>query len=357
MSASPFAFLRRWNLQASIRGLCANRKGDWFAIALANGALVLMPTDDAGEDPLLLQAHEGTVTSLSPDADDHAFLSGGVDGRLLLAEPALSAPTELIKVEKGRLSALAVSGSGYRAFAVWQHLYLLDPEGQLVGTPADLGSPLSAMAFTPNHDRLVVAQGQRLSLFDPAHFPTPLQTAEVPAPIGFLVWHGSTLLTAPGGATKGPIQSWALNETGLASHDKALPLPEPATGLALTAKGRFLAVSAGKQILCYALSGSGLEEKAPLCLGAPETQAISCLAPNPSDDVVAIGYTDGAVLLAPLDGRKELMLFPPVAPAGAGVVGLVWNKQGDCLHAALENGHVFLFTLKSVSRFIQSQTR
>jgi hypothetical protein len=59
------------------------------------------------------------------------------------------------------------------------------------------------------------------------------------------------------------------------------------------------------------------------------------------------------IILAPLDGRVEMMIHPPVAQKGATVTGLVWNGAGDCLFASLENGYLMLFTIESVKQSIR----
>ena len=68
--------------------------------------------------------------------------------------------------------------------------------------------------------------------------------------------------------------------------------------------------------------------------------------------MVAAGYENGMIILAPLDGRMEMLIHPPVALAGASVVGLAWNGTGDCLFAALENGYLLLFTIDSVKKSV-----
>ena len=35
--------------------------------------------------------------------------------------------------------------------------------------------------------------------------------------------------------------------------------------------------------------------------------------PHPKDEMVAAGYEDGMIILAPLDGRMEMLIHPPVA--------------------------------------------
>jgi hypothetical protein len=53
------------------------------------------------------------------------------------------------------------------------------------------------------------------------------------------------------------------------------------------------------------------------------------------------------IVLAPLDGRMEIMINPP---KDAPINGLVWNAAGDVLFASTESGTLFLFTTKSVRK-------
>ncbi|HAX91307.1 MAG TPA: hypothetical protein DCY07_03750 [Rhodospirillaceae bacterium] len=81
---------------------------------------------------------------------------------------------------------------------------------------------------------------------------------------------------------------------------------------------------------------------------------VSHVAPHPRDPMVAAGYDDGMVILAPLDGRMEIMIHPP-AGKGAAVTGMVWDKDGQTMIVSLENGTLLLFTLASISRFVRGQ--
>jgi hypothetical protein len=88
-----------------------------------------------------------------------------------------------------------------------------------------------------------------------------------------------------------------------------------------------------------------------LTIGGRDSRLVSRVAPHPTDEMIAAGYDDGMIILAPMDGRPEIMIHPPVA---INTVGLGWNKDGDCLFAALENGVVLLFTMDSVRRFVKT---
>jgi hypothetical protein len=66
--------------------------------------------------------------------------------------------------------------------------------------------------------------------------------------------------------------------------------------------------------------------------------------------MVAAGYNDGMIVMAPLDGRMEIMINAPMATTKSGINGLVWNAAGDALFASTESGIVMLFTIESVRK-------
>ncbi len=57
-----------------------------------------------------------------------------------------------------------------------------------------------------------------------------------------------------------------------------------------------------------------------------------------------IGYADGMVELAPLDGRPGVMIHPPVSPTGHEIIGLAWNVAGD---------YAMLFTIDNVAGVVR----
>ncbi len=352
MTSNPFAFLRRWFLGEEVSGLCGDGRGETFAVALESGDLVLFPLGDAGLEPQRLPAHDGPVLALVPDADDHAFLSGGADGRLLISEPGPPAPTEIARLSAGKITRVATSREGIRAFASETELRLLDPEGQPLGAALPLDEPLSCLAFSPGGSFLAASSGRSLRLFDPRTLQKTLLEKE--AAVLSFVWRSdeTRIYAALAG---GGIEAWEVDPS-LPAWSATAPLPFDGalpvfSSLVLSAGGRFLAACGARRPYVWSLEGAG---GAPFLLGEEGPRRVCCAAAHPRDDLLAVGYDDGAVLLAPLDGRRELVVFPP---AGSSVKGLVWGADGDSFHAALENGHVFLFTLRSVTRFVRGQAK
>jgi WD40 repeat protein len=122
--------------------------------------------------------------------------------------------------------------------------------------------------------------------------------------------------------------------------------------MAFSARGKYLVTAGADQIICWPFSGGGPWGKPPLTLGGNDARLVMRVAPHPKDEMVAAGYDDGMIVLAPLDGRMEIMIAPPVAGDKKGVTGLVWNREGDALYASTEAGTVMLFTLDSVRKAV-----
>lgn len=356
MTKQPSAICRRWALGAPIVDAVLNRRGDWMLAALGDGNLALIAAQDAGEDPQILQAHDGVSLSLAADADDHGFISGGDDGRVFLVDPGIAAPTLLVE-EKGKwIDHVAGESEGHRAYASGRTLYRLDENGAAMDQPVTFGGSIGALSFSPNGKRLAVTTYGAVHLFWTNAPDTPPDVLEWKGAHTKLLWSpdGKFLLSAMQDAS---LHGWKIGpalksqEAGNEMHMQGYEAK--IQSLAFTAKGEYLATSGAAQIVCWPFFDGGPWEKQPMMLGGIEARLVTRVAPHPRDPMTAAGYDDGMIILAPFDGRMEIMIQAPVAAKGAAVVGLGWNAEGDCLTAAFENGLVLLFTLASISRFVR----
>lgn len=349
---------RQWKLPAPLVSLAHNRRGDWAAAAMGDGSIVVIPGDDAGEDPKVIAAHDGVSLSLTQDADDHAFLSGGDDGRLFLIDPAIGTATLLAEHNNKWIDHVAAEPSGQRAYASGKTLYRLDERGEVFGDPLSLPSSIGGLAYSPNGKRLAVAHYGGVSLF----------WAQNESPEAELLsWKGSHLdpLWSPDGKILlSAMQDCALHgwkigpgqQTQEAGNEMQMQgYTAKVRSKAFTVKGRYLATGGASQLVCWPFFGGGPWNKEPLALGGADGSLVTQVAPHPRDEMIAAGFDDGRIIFAPLDGRMEIMVHPPMAPHGAGVTGLGWNAGGDSLLAAFESGHLMLFTLASVTRFVRGK--
>jgi WD40 repeat protein len=72
----------------------------------------------------------------------------------------------------------------------------------------------------------------------------------------------------------------------------------------------------------------------PLLLAgyAAVATAVSC---HPTEEVIAVGYQDGAALLIRIEDEAEILIKQP---GGSPVVRLTWNERGDLLALVSEDG-------------------
>jgi WD40 repeat protein len=343
------AIARHWDFSLPIASLAINRKGDWIALAMGDGSLRLLPANEEAKEAKELKLHNGVSLSLAADADEHAFLSGGDDGKVFIIDPALDTPTQLVEHKNKWIDHVASDGKeGLRAYSVGKAVHILNDEGEAVGEPRQAPSSPGGLAFSPNGKRLAATHYNGISLW----WTNSKETA--PAK---LMWKGSHLgvLWHPEGKIvmtsmqESALHGWRLSDN---AEMQMQGYAGKIHGMAFTPRARYLATSGADQVICWPFFGGGPWNKAPLTLGGLDGRLVTRVAPHPKDEIVAAGYDDGMIILAPLDGRMEMLIHPPVAKTGAAVVGMSWNGAGDCLFVALENGYVAMFTLKSVQKSV-----
>ncbi|MDX2027430.1 MAG: WD40 repeat domain-containing protein [Alphaproteobacteria bacterium] len=346
---SPSAIARQWNFGLPVTALSANRNGDWMAAALGDGSLRLLPASDEAEQPKELKLHKGISLSLQPDADAHAFLSGGDDGCVYIIDPQLDAPTLLAEHKNQWIDHVASAPEGgFRAYSVGKQAHMLNAEGESLA-PLQAPSSIGGLAFSPNGKRLAASHYNGVSLvWTKAKESAPTKLAWKGSHLG-VIWHpdGKILLTS---LQENALHGWRLSDN---NEMRMQGYAAKVHSMGFSAKGRYLATSGAEEVVCWPFFGGGPWGKTPLTLGGREARLVTQVAAHPKDEMVAAGYDDGMVILAPLDGRMEVMIHPPVGQ-GASVTGLAWNGAGNCLFAGNEKGSLTLFTLESVGRSVRS---
>jgi WD40 repeat protein len=278
----------------------------------------------------------------------HALLSGGDDGRVVIIDPILGTTTLLVEHKNQWIDHVVGSADGkFRAYNTGKKIYVLDEEGKAkFDAPLVVPSNPGGLAFSPNSKRLAVSHYNGISLF--------WLNAKDANPTT-LNWKGSHLdliWTPDGKCILSSMQESALHGWQL-SDNKEMRMQGYAAkvrSMAFTLRGKFLATSGAEQIICWPFSGGGPWGKPPVTLGGSDTRLVTQVAPHPKDEMVAAGYSDGMLVLAPLDGRMEIMINAPMSVTKSSINGLVWNAAGDALFASTESGTVMLFTIESVRK-------
>ncbi len=334
-----------WKLDQPIVALAINGKGDLATFALGDGRMGWLSLSAEAIEPKLIAAHDGVSLSLVADADGLGFLSGGDDGRVLIIEPEVGSITEIAAQRNQWIDHVAASVEGLRAYSSGKKLVLLDDSGAVRGE-ATLPSSIGGLSFSPNGKRLAASHYNGLSLFwTSAKDFAPQELAWKGSHLK-AIWHpdGKTVLTT--------MQDCALHGWRL-SDMKEMRMQGYAAKIrswGFSARGKYLLTSGAAQAICWPFTGGGPWGKQPLTLGGETDKLVTEVAPHPRDEMAAIGYEDGMLALAPLDGRMEIIIHPPT---GSPVEGLVWNAAGDTLLAALGNGTLLLFTMDSVRKMVR----
>ncbi|PMV57217.1 hypothetical protein C1X13_30270, partial [Pseudomonas sp. GW123-5C08] len=77
-------------------------------------------------------------------------------------------------------------------------------------------------------------------------------------------------------------------------------------------KGKWLATSGAPATVVWPFSGKdGPMGKAPRELGTRGDSAVTAVACHPVEDIVAIGYADGMILVGRFGDQKEVLLRRP----------------------------------------------
>lgn len=345
--APPSAIARQWALGVNINTLIVNTPGTLVAAALGDGRLALLAADETPQEPHSVQVHDGVGLSLA--ACGEAFISGGDDGRLVRIE-AGAEPRILHHAQGKWIDHAAADAKGSCiAFAMGKQLSILREKESAPTAPLIHPSSVGGLAFSPNGKRIAASHHNGVSLW--------WSNAQTQSPT-LLSWKGSHLAVSwhPDGKIlmtamqDNALHGWRLSDMnemrmqGYAGKIHAMDW---------TPRGKWLATSGAPQAICWPFFGGGPWGKTPLALGHDRGIMARMVAANPKDDLVAIGYQDGMIELAPLDGRPGVMIHPPVDGDGCAVTGLVWNAAGDCLFASTENGYLMLFTVDSVAQAVR----
>jgi WD40 repeat protein len=346
------AIFRQWKFDAPVTALAVNRKGDWVMATFGDGKARAFPASAEVDKPTDIKLHDGISLSLQPDADEHAFLSGGDDGKVVVIDPALSSVNLLAERKNQWIDHVAGSPDGkYRAYSCGKKIYVLDDEGkEKFKEPLMMPSSPGGISFSPNGKRLAISHYDGVSLFwTNSKDATPTKFAWKGSHLG-MVWSpdSKNILTS---MQEAALHGWQL------ADGKEMRMQGYAAkihSMQFTIRGKYLATAGADQIICWPFTGGGPWGKSPLVLGGTDNRLVTQVAAHPKDDMVAAGYSDGMIVLAPLDGRMEAMINPPLATKGAAINGLAWNAEGDALFASVESGTILLFTLDSVRKALVS---
>jgi WD40 repeat protein len=297
--------------------------GDVAAFVLGEEAVLLAAPDGPERR---VAAHGGAI--LAAASDGARVVTGGDDGKL--AATLLDGSTRALATDAKRrwIDRVALGPAGAVAWAAGKQASVQTPKGDV--RTLDLPSSAGGLAFAPKGLRLAVAHYGGATLW----FPNAVAAPEM------LAWKGSHLdaTFSPDGRflvtsmQEATLHGWRLADakdmrmSGYSARVRALDW---------SADGKWLATSGSEQLILWPFAGKdGPMGKTPRMLAPYDRRAVM-VACHPTQEVVAVGYEDGLVLLARIEDAAEILAKKP---GNAPVSALAWNAAGTMLGFGAEDG-------------------
>jgi WD40 repeat protein len=282
-------------------------------------------------EPRRIGIHGGAILVTTADGD--RVVTGGDDGKVMATNG--KGETRVLATDARRrwIDHVALGPDGAIAWSAGKTAFVQSKTLREFEAPSTVGG----LAFLPKGLRLAVAHYNGASLW----FPNAKAEPEK------LEWKGSHL-----GATVSPdgrflvttmqepmLHGWRLVD---AKHMRMSGYAARVTSLDWTVGGRWLATSGSTQLILWPFqTKDGPMGKQPRLL-APSEHRVEVVACHPEQDVVAVGYSDGMVLLVRIaDGGEILAKKPGAAP----VTALAWSADGLLLAFGTESGEAGIIDL------------
>lgn len=322
MSARVYTDGRRLALGASATA------AHWISasalFSLGDGGVCVVTPDGA---PNRVAAHEGAILSAAPHPDGQRLLTGGDDGRIA-AISTMGIFDEVAKLGKWVDHLVASPVSGVIVASAGKHAIVFQ-DGRETHRFEHVSS-LGGLALDAKGRRLAASHYGGVTL-------RYVLTADDKGVA--LKWAGSHLAVTISPSADYVVS--AMQEHAL--HGWRLPektdlrmdgYPAKTRSFAWDKRGRWLATSGAQAAIIWPFAGKlGPQGKAPLQLGE-RTALVTCVAFHPTEERLAIGYSDGATMLVDLDNSVVELDEPGDGP----VTALAWSAGGKHIAIGDEAG-------------------
>jgi WD40 repeat protein len=320
---TPSIVERTRPVKAGAPVVAAHFLGDAAVFVLGEEALLFVGKDGAERR---VPVHGGAILAAASDGD--RIITGGDDGKVV-ATDAQGESTVLATDQKRRwIDQVAIGPGGAVAWSAGKQAYALSGKG--AERALELPSTVGGLAFAPKGVRLAIAHYNGLTLW----FPNAQSAPEK------LEWKGSHLgasVSPDGKFVVTSMQEAMLHGWRLADGKdmRMSGYGARVRSLGWTVGGKWLATSGSTQLILWPFQGKdGPMGKTPRILAPTEAQA-DVVACHPKQEVVAVGYADGLVLIVRIDDGAEVLARKP---AGAPISALAWSPTGSMLAVGTEDG-------------------
>jgi WD40 repeat protein len=313
-----------------------------FAFATGEGRVVFAA--EAFSSPVSVAAHEGVILSAAVDGDRSAVLTGGEDGHVRRIAPDGIA-TDLDIPGRKWVDHVAAHASGARAWSIGKVITVVLPGGDR--RTLNHASTIGGLAFTPRTARLAVGHYGGATLWA---FEAGGMTEQS------FRWKGSHLdvTTSPDEKflvtcmSENVMHGWRISD-GTDMAMRGYPAkPRPFVWLS---DERLLATAGAEGAIVWPFKGpKGPMGQSPDVVAA-RGALVSAIAAHPAGGYLAIGYRDGALVLARVTDKNELLVRRerPAASA-APITAIAWSPDAKRLAYGTDDGQAGIVDLDRASR-------
>ncbi len=297
--------------------------GETAAFVLGEEAVLLSAGPGDGRRVAL---HGGGI--LASCGDGSRVLTGGDDG-CVMALGADGAAREIAADPKRRwIDHVAAGPDGSVAWSAGKTASVLAGKGE--PRTLEVASTVGGLAFAPKGLRLAVSHYNGVSLWFP-------NTAAAPERLEWKGSHHEVGFSPDGRFLVTSMQEPALHGWRIADgkHMRMSGYSSRVRSFGWTSGGRWLATAGSEQLVMWPFqTKDGPMGRQPSMFAAFAVKAIA-VAAHPRQEVVAVGYKDGTVLLVRLDDGAEVLAKKPGASP---VTAMAWNAVGTGLAWGTEGG-------------------
>jgi len=300
------------------------------AFVLGEEAVVLV-RDEGDEQRLPI--HAGGI--LSAASDGVWIITGGDDGKVFVTGEKGDSKLVASDAKHRWIDHVATGPDGAIAWSAGKSAYVMAGKGD--PRTVEVQSTVGGLAFAPKGVRLAIAHYNGVALW----FPNAQAAPEV------LEWKGSHhhVAFSPNGqflvtAMQEPtLHGWRVVD---AKHMRMSGYSARVRSFAWTIGGKWLATSGSEQLVMWPFQGKdGPMGKQPKMFAAFAVRA-TAVACHPKQEVVAVGYADGTVLLVRIDDGAEVLAKKP---GDAPVTALGWDAAGSLLAWGTDGGEAGVINL------------
>jgi len=299
--------------------------------ALGDGDLILA---EGGEKRL--RPHKGGILAAVLRPDGKSLVTSGDDGRVV--ETRADGTTALLAERPNKwIDLLACGPSDAVGFATGRIAWVRLADGK--ENEFAHQRAVGGIAFAPKGLRLAVGRYDGATIWWANAGGDPQELTWKGAHLGISYSpDGKYLVTT---MQENALHGWRLKD----SQDMRMTgYPGKVKSFDWSVKGRYLATSGANAAILWPFFGkTGPMGQQPLQLGTRSDALVTIVACHPKEEVVAVGYQDGMIMMCRFEDNAEVLLR---RPGKAAVSSMGWDRQGLRLAFGSEDGEAGVISLQ-----------